>query len=96
MTSDYAAEYGPNEHFQMYTREGNDACAKLTQDLVTRAEEGRWRRAEVVTWLKNGMAILGLSHPEVHDTEPEWAIVDEVNVWLKQQGFLPVDRDDLF
>jgi len=90
-------ERGEYAGFQMYTREGNDACAKLVLSLAARVEDGRLpTRAEAVLWLQNGAAILASSHPEVHDTEPEWAIVDAVNALLSEHGFAVVNREGLF
>ena len=94
-TEEFRAERGENGVFEMFTKEGNDAVAQLLQNLVQRAEEQRWMRDEIVTWLKNGLAILAMTHGEVHDTEPEWAIVDVLNPWLEERGFRGITRNDL-
>lgn len=93
---DLVAERGEHAGFQMYTTEGNDACAKVVLDLVTRVEAGNLTsRDYAVQWLKNGVSILAVTHPEVHDTEPEWAIVDAINSYCDVAGFRHIDRDHL-
>jgi hypothetical protein len=89
------AERGEWFHFEMFTKQGNDACVALIEALVTRVETDSVKRDEAVNWLKNGITILAMSHPEVHDTEPEWAIVDAVNAFFDTQGWVHIERGDL-
>jgi hypothetical protein len=89
-------ERGEHAGFQMYTREGNNAVAEMVIAVIARAEQTRARRDEIRDLLREGVAEVAKVHPEVHDTEPEWAIVDAINLWLDGAGFVRIDRDDLF
>jgi len=72
---------GPHAHFQMYSRAGNDALeaviAELAQDTKALL---LLRRDDVLAALRTGLKGLDAAgHPEWHDTEPRWEIVDAVN-----------------
>ena len=92
---DQTAERGEHYGFQMYTREGNNAVARMIHFLVGQSHERRLRRDELIEALKEGVADVAESHPEVHDTEPEWAIVGAVNHYCDLVGFVRISRDDL-
>jgi hypothetical protein len=83
-------ERGEYAQFQMYTREGNDAVAEMLNGIFAR--EGLLPLA-YKTLLIEGVERVRKVHPEIHDTEPEWAIVDAVNAFFATQGFAPIDRD---
>jgi hypothetical protein len=52
-------------------------------------------RGAIIERLKEGVKQVYRTHPEIFDTEPEWAIVDAMNFWLAEMGFLAISRDDL-
>lgn len=95
VSDELVARAGENAGFQMYTTAGNDACAALVVGVIARAENGMLPKA-IKTLLREGVAEVAKVHPEIHDTEPEWAIVDAMNEWLAAQGFVAISRDDLF
>jgi hypothetical protein len=88
-------ERGQYAGFQMYTTEGNDAVAKMVQFVVSQSEENRLRRPEMIEVLKEGVRLVAKTHPEIHDTEPEWAIVDAINTYCDEAEFRHIDRDHL-
>jgi RNA binding exosome subunit len=89
-------ERGPNAGFQMYTTEGNDAVAAMVSFAISQSETNRLHRDETIEVLKEGIKIVRKNHPEIHDTEPEGAVADAVNAFFATQGWVRVDRDDLF
>ena len=86
-------ERGPNARFQMYSREGNDEVADMLRAVLASAEGQPPKHIKEI--LRTAVAEVAAVHPEVHDTEPEWAIVDEMNAWLEPNGYAKIDRDDL-
>jgi hypothetical protein len=90
------AECGTFAGFQMYSREANNAVGLWLQALLTHVQETGMLPKGMKTLLREGIAALAVKYPEVHDTEPEWAIVDAVNAFCDSVGFARIDRDDLF
>ncbi len=86
---------GENAGFQMYTREGNDAVAEMLRGVMKDGREKLMMRGAIIERLQQGVKQVRRVHPEIYDTEPEWAIVDAMNVWLAEMGFLAISRDDL-
>jgi len=89
---------GPNAQYQMYTRAGNDAVAGMLAhafDLVKSTAPRSYRQA-LKNAVREGQAQVAKTHPEVHDTEPEWAIVDKVNTVLRANGMSTITREDIF
>jgi hypothetical protein len=95
VSDDLVAERGPHAGFSMYSTEGNDAVADMVIAVIARAETGMLPKG-IKALLREGVANVAIKFPEVHDTEPEWAIVDAMNEWLAPNGFANIDRDDLF
>jgi hypothetical protein len=95
VSDELATERGPFAGFQMYTREGNNDVAKMVLFVVSQSEENRLRRHEMIDILKEGVRLTAKTHPEIHDTEPEWAIVDAINSYCDVAGFRHIDRDHL-
>ena len=89
------AERGEHAGFQMYSREGNDAVATMLLVVLPLAERLGAHRPAVIDALRNGIREVTKTHPEVWDTEPEWAIVDAVNAFFDTQGWVHISRDDL-
>lgn len=85
----------PNERFQMYTREANSAVATLVKAVLVEAEDRRLNRQLILLRLNEYLARLEPTYGEIGDTEPPWAIVDEVNEFLDKQGIVRIHRDDL-
>jgi hypothetical protein len=88
-------ERGENAGFQMYSREGNDAVAAMVLDVAAKVEAAPMRRNQAVSLVQEGVLRVTKTHPEVHDTEPEWAIVDAINALFDTQGWVHIDRDDI-
>jgi len=86
---------GEHAGFQMYSRAGNDAVATMVYTTLARQINERLTRAETISDLQDRVRTLAHAFPEVHDTEPEWAIVDAVNAYFDTQGWVHVGRDDL-
>lgn len=78
--TEWEAERGPNFRFSMYSRAGNDAVATAVDALVAKALAGevtrRTLRREYDLLLK---AVAKGGFREVYDTEPEWAVADDLN-----------------
>jgi len=89
-------ERGPYAGFQMYTTTANTAVGKMIERVVASAEEHNVSRSQFLLMLEGEVNALRLHHPEVNDTEPEWAIVDAVNAFFDTQGWVHVDREVLF
>lgn len=90
------AERGQHYGFQMYTTEGNDACAALMLGVAKVADTHLLMRGAIIERIQQGVADVAKEHPEIHDTEPEWAITDALNAFLSERGFARVDREELF
>jgi len=86
---------GEHARYQMYTKAGNDAVHRMMVKVLTQAREGNWLPYTLKRMVRVGVQSVARVHPEVHDTEPEWEIVDEVNRFCDEQGFTHISRDDL-
>lgn len=95
VSDDLVAERGPHAGFQMFTREGNDAVALMLTQVFGTITESRLLPSQAKELLYQGVKSLAQVHPEVHDTEPECAIVDAANAFFDSVGFKPISRDDL-
>ena len=95
VSDDLAAERGEHAGFEMFSREANDAVAQMIIDVTTEAETKMLLRGAIIERLQQGVAEVRKTYPEVGDTEPEWRIVDVMNLWLDQNGFRNIGRDDL-
>jgi hypothetical protein len=95
VSDNLAAERGEHAGFQMFTREGNDAVAALLHHVLRDADLLAARRGVAVAAIHQGVRNLAHRYPEIHDTEPEWAIVDAANLFFDEQGWTPMSRDDL-
>lgn len=69
--------------YSMFTDKANKAVAKAVDKLIARGLKGEFPRTalhdEIRTMMK---ALVKAGHGEVHDTEPEWDICDQVNTRL--------------
>ncbi len=86
-----------NARFQMFSDEGNDFLAAGIARLAEKAAAGGLTRRMLSDSLGDLQAD-ACKHGfiECYDTEPEWAIVDEVNALIcTPQMWLPVTRDDI-
>ena len=88
------ARRGENAGFQMYTREGNDAVAEMLYYVFEACEQAAVGSHGMVNLLKRKVRELARTHGEVHDTEPEWAIVDAVNAYCDTRRWAHISRDD--
>lgn len=86
---------GPNGRFQMFSRAGNDACASMIDSLVRDVAAGGITRLTLPREIRNRMKqIAAAGFDEVYDTEPEWAISDDVTKRIcEPQMWQPVERD---
>lgn len=82
--------------FEMYTDQADQAVATEVEALLTRVRAGQVRRTELPAEVHRLIGRIDKVHPEVHDTEPEWAIVDAVNVECDAQGWKRMHRDDIW
>lgn len=83
--------------WEMFTEEANMAV-QIQMDMVAGAiNGGHLKRTQLVPLVLAAMETVVLAgFGEVHDTEPEWAIVDFVNGHCDTQGWKHISRDDLF
>ena len=72
-------ERGLYRNYQMYSREGNDACEALVQEIVTGGEAGTLNRLTLHHAVREGIKEIAKTHPEVHDTEPDGEIPHQIN-----------------
>lgn len=89
---------GPNARFQMYSRAGNDAVAKMIGDAfgINQDVPAGAFRAAIQNTIRVGIGTVGRVHPEITDTEPRYEVVSEVNRRLDAAGFKGFTEDDLF
>ena len=83
--------------FEMFTEEGNEACtqALINIDKVIFGDKFV-SEAELKKIVKEQIAQVAEDHKEVHDTEPEWHLVDRINMGLEARGYnYKVSRYDL-
>jgi hypothetical protein len=88
-------ERGTYAGFQMYSTEGNDAVGEMLTRVFAEAEHSKARRLDVINAVLRGVQDVARTHPEVHDTEPEHAIVDAVNAYFDREGWVHVWREDV-
>jgi hypothetical protein len=88
-------ERGQFAGFQMYTTEGNNAVGSVLTDILRDVERTGALPRVMKDAVKQAVRNISKTHPEVHDTEPEWAIVDAVNAFCDTVGFRHIDRDDI-
>lgn len=84
--------------FEMFTDEGNEACTAAYQNIydVIFDPFKFISEPELKKLIKEQIALVEVSYPEVHDTEPEWHFVDRINSALKTKGYAYViGRGDL-
>lgn len=76
------------EYYEMFTAAGNKACVNLVKKVSKKIEgKNRLTQEDVITLIKEEIKKVAEKYPEVHDTEPEWHITDEVNKSLKNVGY---------
>jgi hypothetical protein len=92
--TDLVAERGEYAGFQMFSREANDAVAAMLHAILNDVEKSGASRAVVIAAVQQGVRNLARKHPEIHETEPEWAIVDAVNAFFATQGWVEIDNRD--
>lgn len=63
--------------------------------LAARIDAGVLHPGEMRLAIKVHVKAAAQSHPELHDTEPEWAIVDALNPLLERRGYDKITPDDL-
>ena len=84
--------------FEMFTDEGNEACTAAYQNIydVIFDPFKFISESELKKLIKEQIALVEVSYPEVHDTEPEWHFVDRINSALKTKGYAyTIGRGDL-
>ena len=70
-------------HYEMYTDEGNQAVADAVDELIESGLAGEFPATQLTLKVQKLQDdIVAAGHAEVHDTEPEWNIVDQINVRL--------------
>ena len=84
--------------FEMYTDEGNKSCTEAFQNIYDVIfDPFRFvHESELKALIAEQIARVKVTHPEVHDTEPEWHFVDRINLALKTKGYgYTITRGDL-
>ena len=84
--------------FEMFTDEGNEACTEAYQNIydVIFDPFKFVSEPELKKLIKEQIAQVEVTHPEVRDTEPEWHFVDRINRALDTRGYnYKVNRGDL-
>lgn len=95
VSDDLVADRGEHAGFQMFSKEGNDACANMVLSIAQDVSNLGLQREAALILLKDGVKQVRQAHAEIHDTEPEWAIVDAINAFFDTVGFTHIGRDDL-
>lgn len=85
-----------SRRYQMYSPEANGAVSTAVKELTDAGLAGQYTRKELPARAKAMQRQLAATYGEVHDTEPEWAIVDTVNEMCDELGWVRITRDDLF
>ncbi len=85
---------GPNERYQMFSREGNDMCEIEVAKIVAEAASGTLSRRTLRERVVRAHAtICAAGHEEVYDTEPQYEIAHEINTRVcKPQMWLEFTR----
>lgn len=88
---------GEHYQFQMFSTEANDTVAAAVAALVKRCTENGVSRNDLPAEVrKMQKAVSRAGFVEVFDTEPEWAIVDEITFLLcTPQGWMALSREEL-
>lgn len=81
--------------FQMYSDEANDAVAAMVQAIFDKADRTNATRLDVINATIKAVRDMAEVHPEVRDSEPEWAITDAVNDYFDVKGWVHVARMDV-
>ena len=81
--------------FYMFTPEANAAVRAEMDTLAARVDAAVLTPREMKAAIQVHVKAIATSHPEVHDTEPEWAILDALNPLLERRGYAKITRDDL-
>ena len=83
--------------FEMFTDEGNEACTKAYFNIHHTIFGDKFViEGELKQLIKEQIAQVASTHPEVHDTEPEWCFVERINRALNTRGYnYQINRGDL-
>jgi uncharacterized protein YjaG (DUF416 family) len=83
--------------FEMFTEEGNEACTQAFKNIYDVIFGDKFvTENELKKLIKEQIAQVEATHPEVHDTEPEYHFVDRINGCLGTRGYsYKVNRNDL-
>ena len=81
--------------YEMYTEEGNRVLGQAVDSLIESAKAGQFPATELMTKVTELLvAVEATGHGECYDTEPEWAVVDEINERLCiPMRWAPITRD---
>jgi hypothetical protein len=87
---------GEHSRFQMFSKEGNDALKDACDTIILNAEAGKVSRTGLAHEITHFCDLLeDAGYPEVWDTEPQWAISDELSERLcKPLKWLPISREE--
>lgn len=84
-------EYGPNH--EVIATPGDDCVTRQMEALALTIRRGQIQRKNLYTHIRDlQKRTVEAGFGEVHDTEPEWAIADFVNILCDEQGWKHVDR----
>lgn len=97
VTAEVIARRGPNARYSMFTIDGNNCVANEVDKVILACLLGKVTRIDLPTAIRRALGrISSLGYPEIFDTEPEWAIVDEFNERIcTPLLWSPISRDDI-
>ena len=82
------------DDFEMFNPEGNLAVRQACLTLDRRVRSGDIETFDMlVAAIGKRMESIGISHPEVGDTEPEWAVSDALTPASESRGWKKLARD---
>lgn len=88
-----------NRRYEMYSTEGNDACEAAVANIANVADtvSGSVTREEVKCLIQNAFkSVRAAGFGEVYDTEPQYQIVEEVNIRVCAPYGIPgISRDEV-
>ena len=75
-----------NHEYSMYTVAGEEACAKLVEQIRQEVEVGLGRKA-LCSRFTRGITIIAKTHAEVWDTEPRNRLLDKFDEICENEGW---------
>lgn len=80
---------------EMYTPEADAAVDAQLAFLRTKMHSGEVTRKMVPGTLDLIITSIAKDHPEIHDTEPRWYVIDKVNAICDELGWVHLTENDI-